>query len=336
MKRALFWHKRPSGKIQCELCPNHCLLAEGESGLCKVRKVTNGILEAEGYGLISAVHSDPIEKKPLYHFYPGQDIFSIGGWGCNLACQFCQNWTISQAFNKQAQVIEPDELVKTAIAQGSKGIAYTYNEPIINIEFVYECAKRAKERNLLNILVTNGYIEKEPAAFLLPYIDALNIDIKSMESSFYSKYSRGSVEPILRFAAQAVAAGCHVETTNLLIPGLNDSSNQVKKLSAWIKANLGENIPLHLSAYRPEYKMTIPPTPVETLLRAYKDCKQDLNYVYLGNVWTEEGQDTNCPQCGNKLITRRGYTTHIVGITDYACSKCGRKVNIVLSPSKLP
>ncbi len=328
MRPALFWHPAAAGKIQCELCPQHCLIADRQAGRCGVRAAAGGELQARGYGLLSAVHNDPIEKKPLYHFHPGSMIYSVGGWGCNFACAFCQNWTISQQVDCTSRIIPPEELVQAARREQSVGLAYTYNEPLINIEYVADCAKLARAAGLVNVLVTNGYIEEQPAAWILPLVDALNIDLKSMDDDFYRKQCRGSLAPVLRFSRQAVAAGCHVEITNLLIPGLNDAEDQVGRLARWILENLGKSVPLHLSAYHPEYRMSRPATPVAVLERAWAQCRRDLNYVYLGNVLTGAGQDTLCPQCGAVLISRRGYATRMAGMTAGACAQCGRRAEI--------
>lgn len=330
MKSAAFWQTIAAGKIQCELCPHHCMIAEHKTGLCGIRRVINGELVAAGYGLLSSLHNDPIEKKPLFHFHPGSAIFSVGGWGCNFACRFCQNWQISQAFNARSQSFRPDQVVQAACDQHSPGIAYTYNEPLINYEFVRDCAQRAHTAGLFNVLVTNGFIEEKPAAELLPLIDALNLDIKSMDDAFYKQQCRGALAPVLRFARQAVAQGCHVEITNLLIPGLNDSAEQVGRVSAWMAANLGRMTPLHLSAYHPAYKMDVPSTPSAVLECAFDRCKRDLAYVYMGNVMTSAGQNTLCPQCGQELIVRQGYNTRIVGIINRACRQCGRQVDAVI------
>lgn len=330
MKIAEFWRTTESGKIQCELCPHHCVIAEKKTGLCGIRRVENGRLLAVGYGLLSSMHNDPIEKKPLFHFHPGSAIFSIGGWGCNFACGFCQNWQISQAVNAQAQSFRPDAVVQAALDQNAPGIAYTYNEPLINLEFVRDCAQLARAAGLFNVLVTNGFVEEKPAAELLPLVDALNIDIKSMDESFYKQQCRGALAPVLRFARQARAAGCHVEITSLLIPGLNDSEEQVGRVSAWMAENLGRFTPLHLSAYHPEYKMDIPSTPPAVLERAFIRCKLDLAYVYMGNVLSSEGQATLCPQCAQELIARQGYAVRIVGIMNHACLQCGRPVDVVV------
>ncbi|MDD5677852.1 MAG: AmmeMemoRadiSam system radical SAM enzyme [Kiritimatiellae bacterium] len=330
MQSAAFWRTTEAGKIQCELCPHHCVIAEKKTGVCGIRRVIDGSLVAEGYGRLSSLHNDPIEKKPLYHFHPGSAIFSIGGWGCNFACRFCQNWQISQAVNAQAQTFRPDEVVQAVWDQDSPGIAYTYNEPLINYEFVRDCAQLARARGLFNVLVTNGFIEEKPAAELLPLIDALNIDIKSMDEGFYKQQCHGALAPVLRFARQAVAAGRHVEITSLLIPGLNDDEEQVAEVSAWMAANLGKMTPLHLSAYHPEYKMDIPSTPTAVLERAYARCKRDLTYVYMGNVLSSEGQNTLCPKCAQELIVRQGYNVRIVGIVKGACRQCDRPADVVM------
>ena len=329
MKTAKFWHKLDDGRIECDLCPHTCRLSEGKTGLCKVRTSRGGELKAETYGLISSAAVDPIEKKPLYHFFPGSKIFSIGGWGCNFACEFCQNWAISQRVETFPGGSTPEQVVAKAATSDSIGIAYTYNEPIIAIEFVEDCARLARARGLRNVLVTNGYIEPEPAAELLPLIDALNIDIKSMEESFYRKRCHGNLEPVLAFASQAVHAGCHVEITNLIIPTLNDDDKLIEELACWIRGNLGTTAPLHLSAYHPDYKETLPATPVKLLEHAYEICKAELSYVYLGNVWTAVGRDTLCPKCGGVLISRYGYDTRITGIDRGCCRKCGNKAEVI-------
>ena len=330
MHNALFWQTAADGKIECGLCPHHCRLVDGKKGLCGIRLAQGGRLFAAGYGLISGVHNDPIEKKPLYHFHPGAQIFSVGGWGCNFKCKFCQNWTISQEVDLNNAPVSPAKIVAAARAEQSIGIAYTYNEPLINIEFVGECAGLARAAGLVNVLVTNGYVEKEPADYILPLIDALNIDIKSMRDEFYKKQCFGSLAPVLAFSKQAAAAGCHVEITNLVIPGLNDADDEFTRLAGWISANLGAKTPLHLSAYHPEFKMDRPPTPLATLERAHRLCREKLAYVYIGNAFSDEGQSTCCPQCGNVWVSRHGYNTRLGGLKDKHCAKCGRKADVVL------
>jgi pyruvate formate lyase activating enzyme len=326
MKTAKFWHKTDKGCVQCELCPHGCCVAEGNTGICKVRGVENGELIAMGYGIVSSAHVDPIEKKPLYHFYPGKEIFSIGGWGCNLGCSFCQNWTISQQFIPESERRTPDEMVSAAANAGSIGIAYTYNEPLIGIEFVQDCAALAKAQGLVNVLVSNGYIMPAPAAELLPLIDAANVDIKSMDDNFYLKQCKGRLDPVLDFCKQAIAAGTHIEITNLIIPTLNDEMKLLETLAKWMADNLGKGVPLHLSAYHPQYKLKIPATEHGALEKAYEICRKHLLYVYVGNVWTSKGQDTQCPDCGEIIISRQGYATDVCGMNDDVCVKCGRKI----------
>lgn len=331
MRTAEFWRKTDGDKVRCDLCPHHCKLAEGQAGLCKVRIARDGELKAAGYGHISSAHVDPIEKKPLYHFLPGSSIFSIGGWGCNFACEFCQNWTISQEADFAEKSCAPEEIVRTAVRSGCPSIAYTYNEPLVGFEFVCDCARLAREAGLANVLVTNGHVEPEPAAELLPLVRALNVDIKSIEEEFYRKHCRGRLAPVLGFCRQAKDAGCLVEITNLLIPSLNDNPGRIRDLAHWVKENLGPAAPFHLSAYRPEYRMTIPPTPRRLLEEAFDICSEELSYVYVGNVWTEKGQNTRCPSCGRELIIRRGYDVEARGIRDGACAGCGRKADVVMT-----
>lgn len=330
-RMADFWKRRDDGRVECGLCPHHCVLREGQAGLCRVRLATAEGLLAAGYGQISSAHVDPIEKKPLYHFHPGAAIFSIGGWGCNFGCVFCQNWSISQEARLRGAPVPPERVVEEARSAGSRLVAYTYNEPLVGFEYVRDCSRLVRQAEGQNVLVTNGYVEEGPAAELLPLIDALNVDIKSIEDAFYRKQCRGTLEPVLRFCRQAVAAGCHVEITNLVIPTLNDAPGQVGRLAAWVAENLGVRTPLHLSAYHPDYRSGIEATPSDTLSRGRAEALRHLTYVYMGNVRLAEGQDTTCPGCGQLLVERRGYTTRIRGLEGSACARCGRQADFVLA-----
>jgi len=334
MEAARYWHRRDDGTAQCDLCPHACVLGKGKTGLCMVRTCDGRELIADGYGAISSAHIDPIEKKPLHHFHPGAAIYSIGGWGCNFACKFCQNWTISQQVMAGSRRYRPEDVAQMAPSGGSIGVAYTYNEPLVGFEFVEDCAKRVRGAGLVNVLVTNGYINAGPAAELLPLIDALNIDVKSMDDAFYLRQCRGKLPPVLAFCKQAAQAGCHVEITNLVIPGLNDTDDAFQRLSDWVAGTLGPATPLHLSAYHPQYKSKAPSTPPGTLMRACEICRTRLSYVYLGNLLTDRGQNTECPQCGAILVARRGYDVEVKGLRQDACLRCGRKADIVLGPRR--
>jgi len=326
---AEYWHTLPDGRIECVLCPHHCHIPEGGLGRCKVRRVEECRLIALGYGILSSVHVDPVEKKPLYHFHPGASIFSVGGWGCNFSCPFCQNWSISQDFRQAGTYWSPERIVEAMKAEGCSLIAYTYNEPLIGFEFVRDCCKRVRAAGGKNVLVTNGYCEEGPAAELLPLVNALNVDIKSMDAEFYQSQCKGWLEPVLRFCKQAAMAGCHLEITNLIIPGLNDSDDGLNRLARWIRDELGPLTPLHLSAYHPDYRLDLPPTPGATLLRAYDLCREFLSYVYLGNLPMRQGRDMVCPECGTVLIGRSGYSVRITGLDSGRCSKCGRKADVI-------
>lgn len=330
-RRADHWMRRDDGRLECRLCPHHCAICDGQAGICRVRVRRGDILVAAGYGHISSAHIDPIEKKPLYHFHPGEPIFSIGGWGCNFGCTFCQNWSISQEAHLQGNVISAEAIVGQALQRGCRRVAYTYNEPLVGFEYVRDCCRLVREAGATNVLVTNGYVEPAPAAELLPLVGALNVDIKSMDDAFYRKQCHGTLAPVLSFCRQAAAAGCHLEITNLLIPTLNDADELVERLAVWVAGNLGPLTPLHLSAYHPDYQAHIESTPLATLERAFEVCRRHLRYVYMGNVAGGRGQDTVCPGCGHTLIVRHGYATTLRGLRGGACAHCGRKADVIMA-----
>ena len=283
MKEALYY-KIENDKIRCLLCPNSCLIADGKKGRCGVRVNKEGKLYSEVYNRVTSVALDPIEKKPLYHYHRGEYIFSLGTKGCSLACPWCQNWSISQDRSAPTEGITADEVIKKTKEVGSFGIAYTYNEPFIWFEFVLECCKKARENGLKNVFVTNGYINKEPFNEMFPYIDAMNVDVKSIDEDFYKKYCLGKLAPVLENVKTAKEKGIHIELTNLVIPTLNDSEENFERLAGWIVDNVGPETPLHFSRYFPCYKFSIPPAPISTLKLAKEIAEKRLKYVYLGNV----------------------------------------------------
>jgi len=284
MKESLYYEFLPNKRVKCLLCPHNCTISESKTGFCGVRKNIEGKLYSLIYGRITSIALDPVEKKPLYHWHPGEFILSVGTKGCNFKCGFCQNWTISQDMSCPTEEVTSEYLIKETKRLNSFGIAYTYNEPFIWYEFVLDTAKLAKKEGLENILVTNGYINLEPLEEILPYINAANIDLKSMEDSFYRKICGGRLEPVLE-VIKRVHRSCHIELTNLVIPELNDKEENFIKLVDWVYENLGSQVPLHFSRYFPCYKFSIPSTSIEILKRAEEIAKRKLKYVYLGNVW---------------------------------------------------
>jgi len=329
MKEALFYRliDKDKGIIQCLLCPKECKIKENQVGFCRARKNIQNKLYSLIYGRISSWGMDPIEKKPLYHFFPGTTVLSLGTIGCNFSCSFCQNWTISQESIERVRVEElsPERAVELALKNHSPGISYTYSEPLIWYEYVLDTAKLARKNHLKNILVTNGFINPQPFQELLPYIDALNIDLKSFRDSFYRKYCQANLSPVLQ-TIDLARSSAHVEITNLLIPGLNDGEEEIKELVDWIAAR-GKNIPLHFSRYFPSYRMNIEATPLPTLYRARDIAQKELKYVYLGNIWDEEANNTYCGNCKRLLIRRTGYHTHNLGIDQQGrCKYCQEQV----------
>jgi len=330
MKEALYYLPLEKNKrVQCFLCPHQCIIGEGRTGICRVRKNVGGKLFALVYDQFTSVNMDPIEKKPLYHFYPGREILSLGTVGCNFKCQGCQNYEISQAEVGEVptRTLTSDDAIRLAKEHNSIGIAYTYNEPLINFEYLLETAHQAQQDDLKNVLVTNGFINEEPLVNLLSDIDAANVDVKSFRNDFYKEYCGGNLGDVLRTVEIMVRQRKHVEITNLVIPSLNDSDNEVEDLTDWVYSLSGE-IPLHFSRYYPCYKMTIKATPLPTLERLKKIAQKKLKYVYLGNVWEKPESNTYCPNCKETLIERHGYHTRIVGLEKETCRKCGEKINI--------
>jgi pyruvate formate lyase activating enzyme len=311
MHKARYYQKKEQGKVQCQLCPHNCLIAEGKTGICQVRLNRQGELTLPFYGKLSALAIDPIEKKPLYHFYPGRSILSLGFWGCSFRCPFCQNYQISQVARSSGATYSPEQVVQTALEQNSVGIAYTYSEPLVHLEYVLDMARLAREKGLKNVLVSNGYINPEPATELLTLMDAANIDLKAFNEEFYHKEIGGKLGDVKRFLEQA-AACIHLEVTTLVIPTKNDAEAEIEALARFL-ASLNPAIPYHLSCYYPTYQYTIQPTEPEQLDKLAQLAARHLTYVYQGNVGFKE-TNTYCPVCHTLLIKRTGYRVTVEGL----------------------
>ncbi len=330
MREALYYEKKEQNLIACRLCPKLCTIKEGKSGFCRVRQNRGGTLYAANYGRVTAYALDPIEKKPLYHFYPGAAILSLGTYGCNLRCGFCQNWSIAHG-SPASVALTPEQAVELAreeVEPGrpGMGIAYTYSEPLIWYEFVRDTARLARRAGLKNVLVTNGYINETPLRALLPDIDAMNIDVKAFTGDYYREHCAGSLEPVLR-TVEISCRECHVELTTLLVTGLNDSAEEIRRLVDWVAA-LDREIPVHFSRYFPNFELDLPPTPPDTLKMARDIAREKLAYVYVGNAPQLEAEDTYCPECGEKLIARFGYRVRPVGLDGRKCGRCGSRIRI--------
>ncbi len=317
-------------KVQCELCPKECLIAPGESGECRIRVNLDGKLVAVTYGHPCAVHVDPVEKKPLFHFLPGTRIFSIATVGCNLHCKNCQNWQISQEDpeNVIAEPLPPERLPEAAKAYQCKSVAYTYTDPAVYYEYALDGCIKTHEAGLKNVLVTAAYINKAPFEKLCRFVDAANIDLKSMSEEFYRDICDATLTPVLNALVLAKSMGVMVEVTNLVIPTLNDSDDDLRKLSRWIAENLGRETPLHFSRFHPDYLMkNLPPTSGTALDRAREIAVgEGLRHVYIGNITRKDAENTFCHGCGNLLIGRRGYMILENRVSNGACPDCNTEV----------
>jgi len=329
MKEALYYTAK-TDYVQCTLCPHFCKIKEGKSGNCHVRKNIGRKLISESYNRICSINSDPIEKKPLYHFYPGKNILSIGSLGCNLHCKFCQNYEISQTSIKQYPYLksaDPSHLVDLALSEDSVGIAYTYNEPTVWYEYMMDVAVLAHKQGLKNVMVTNGYINPKPLDELCKFIDAFSVDLKAFTNDFYKNLTSSSLQPVLDTLLQVNKSGKHLEITNLVIPNQNDDAFTFEKMASWIKKELGPDTVLHISRYYLTHKLDEPATPPETLENFYNIAKSYLHYVYIGNLHTDTGQNTYCPNCNTLTISRTGYFTKIENINQQGiCTKCNNVV----------
>jgi pyruvate formate lyase activating enzyme len=332
-KEARFW-KADGDKIVCELCPHFCKISDGKVGVCNVRQNRKGKLYSLIYGKLTSIAPDPIEKKPLFHFYPGTSVLSFGTVGCNYSCPFCQNYSISQAKPGDTRLrnLDPKNVVNLVKKYGCEGVAWTYNEPAIWHEFAYDCSKLVKDAGYYSLYVTNGYINEEPLRDIAPYLDAMNIDLKSLKEDFYKKLCKAKVQPVLDTCILAKELGIHIELTNLIIPDENDRKEDFEEFTSWAVENLGPEVPVHFSRFHPDYKMLDRPrTPIKTLQLATDVAeKAGLKYIYVGNVPSNDWENTYCPNCGNKVIGRWGFSISKYDLDGDKCKKCGEAVDIIL------
>jgi pyruvate formate lyase activating enzyme len=321
--------KKINEKLECQVCPHFCKIATGQTGICRVRKNTGDKIELITYNVLSGYSVDPVEKKPLYHFFPGRNILSIGSYGCNLRCDFCQNYHISQNIPKS---IIPDvtinRLIKDALStENNIGIAFTYNEPIIWFEYVRDVARVARKEGLNTVMVSNGYVNSEVLNEIIKFTDAFNIDLKAFNNNFYKSLTGAELEPVKESLKQIAASGKHLEVTTLIIPGQNDDEKEMRLQAKWMAEELGEDIPLHLSKYFPTYKRNSPPTQDESLKKLFDIASENLNYVYMGNTTSNEGQNTSCPVCETAVTIRSGYKVRLENLDeDGKCANCGNLI----------
>jgi pyruvate formate lyase activating enzyme len=324
-----WWHHLNDGRVQCDLCPRECKLHEGQRGFCFVRQAQDGGVVLTSYGRASGFCIDPIEKKPLNHFFPGTSVLSFGTAGCNLGCRFCQNWDISKArdIDRVGEWASPDEVAEAAARSGCNSIAFTYNDPVIFAEYAIDCARAAHERNIKTVAVTAGYINPEPRREFYAHMDAANVDLKAFAGEFYHRLCFADLEPVLdtlRWLRAETAVW--FEVTTLLIPGHNDSEKEIASLSDWFVNRLGPDVPLHFTAFHPDFKMLdVPPTPPETLIRARKRAlAAGLHHVYVGNVYDTENASTYCSSCQRLLIERNWYELGVWNLDHQGrCKFCG-------------
>jgi pyruvate formate lyase activating enzyme len=327
-----WWHRLEDGRIQCDLCPRDCRLHEGQRGMCFVRKREGDRMVLTTYGRSSGFCVDPVEKKPLNHFYPGTSVLSFGTAGCNLACKFCQNWDISKSreMDRLMDAATPAMIAEAALKMGCRSVAYTYNDPVIFAEYAMDVADACRARGVKNVAVTAGYMHAEARREFYARMDAANVDLKGFTDDFYFKLCGGHLAPVLETLVYLVKeTPVWTEITTLLIPGKNDSDAEIGAECRWIMQNLGPDVPLHFTAFHPDWKMTdVPPTPAATLTRAREIARRaGLHYVYTGNVHDEAGGSTYCPSCGDAVIRRDWYDIRGCDVTpEGACAFCGARI----------
>ncbi len=333
LHEAILYTRKEEGKVSCCLCSHRCNIAPGKFGICNVRENVEGTLYTPSYGLLIARHIDPVEKKPLYHFQPGSLSYSIAAAGCNFQCVFCQNWHISQIVKDEGkiegQALEPKKIVDFAIKSDCKSMAYTYTEPTIFMELAADCGRIAKQKGLANVFVSNGYMTKEAIDFASDWLDGINVDLKSFSEDYYKNLCKAKLKPVLETIDYiANHSKVWMEVTTLVVPGQNDSDEELKKIAEFLFKTCGADIPWHVSRFYPQYKFSdTPSTPGSTLQRAYDIAKAaGLHYVYIGNLRTIKGEDTYCPKCQQLLIGRDGFYVTENNVKNGRCGGCNEKI----------
>ncbi|HUV31400.1 MAG TPA: AmmeMemoRadiSam system radical SAM enzyme [Acidobacteriota bacterium] len=327
---ARYYKKLEGGGIECHVCPRHCLVTDLERGYCGVRENRSDVYYTLVYGLPCALNIDPIEKKPLFHFHPGTTALSLATAGCNVNCKFCQNWEISQSRPEQTDNLDvsPQALVDICKQRQIPTMAYTYSEPVVFYEYMYDTAERGHRDSVKSVMITGGFIEEEPLANLLLQLDAIKVDLKAMREAYYQNVVGGELKPVLDRLIQIRKSGVWLEIVYLVVPTLNDTEAEFRDLARWVKTYLGPDVPVHFSRFYPQYLLkNLPPTPQRTLEKAHEICRgEGLEFVYLGNLRGHPAESTYCPACGQVVIGRQGYRIHTYRLTGNRCQKCDREI----------
>lgn len=327
---ALYYKKHPDREIECTLCPRFCKLGDKERGYCGVRENIGGTYYTLVYGKACSIHIDPIEKKPLFHFLPGSNALSIATAGCNVNCKFCQNWEISQVRPEQIRHVDfpPESVVLTAEKNSCPVIAYTYSEPVVFYEYMFDTSRLARNKNIKNAVITGGHINPEPLVELTKVVDAIKVDLKAFSQDFYTQYVRGELQPVLEAIKTIAKSGTWLEIVYLVIPTLNDKPSEIRRLSRWLLKEVGPDVPVHFSRFQPMYLLkNLPPTPISTLVEAHKTATEEgLRYVYIGNVPGHKTENTYCPKCQNIIIERIQYHIRKIEMQSGKCKFCGNPI----------
>jgi pyruvate formate lyase activating enzyme len=335
MRKEAILYDKVGKALNCKICERRCIISPGKTGFCQMRENVDGKIYSLNYAAVSSAAVDPIEKKPLFHFYPGSMVFSLGSVGCNFRCKHCQNWGISQAEleNIPTRDMPPEDAIRLTKEYECKSIAWTYNEPTMWFEYTLDSAKIAKKEDIKTIYVTNGYMSEESFEEIRPYLDAANIDLKGMTGKFYQDLCRARLQPVRDNIVRMHDAKIHIEVTNLMIPGYNDSEEDISSLVKFMVDEVGVEVPLHFTRFFPQYQMKeLPPTEIKYLERAYKIAREaGMKYVYMGNIPTMDGENTYCPECGEPIIKRNGFSVLSNDIKEARkCPKCKADIDIVI------